>query len=403
MKVTKPPPMQAMRGAAAVGTVTGRAEPTAEEQINVENVVKQLKAQIRTVVAYLSLELLRAGEVSLRREIGALAGAFEVSSKEMYALVHPQQQFASTVLQNVDRNSHLDVVQKVGPVQSFLTRLKNRCTEVETLTSGPGLVFTLKDFNDCVRQMSKGLVKYCEVELKTRSETMTVRVQHLEHLLYSREQQVLELQRKTKQLEDDQERIVNAKIAERGNQVIYELDQSQRELRTLKDSIYTLENELRKALHAEYGASLRLKDVHIDNTERRFSDYKSNLTEDIKNFVLSSEKKILGNIEKVANRFQIYKSAATPSAPSRASMKQQQPQSRKHSQRRGLTPQVTFKTPSPYTRQLVNRQDYVWENSPLIEEEPEERERLQVYDESIREDYLQLHEYKRKLRIFWKF
>lgn len=111
----------------------------------------------------------------------------------MYALVHPQQQFASTVLQNVDKNSHLDVVQKVAPVQSFLTRLKNRCTEVETLTSGPGLVFTLKDFNDCVRQMSKGLVKYCEIELKTRTESSMIRTQHIEHLLYCREQQVTEL------------------------------------------------------------------------------------------------------------------------------------------------------------------------------------------------------------------
>ncbi len=90
------------------------------------------------------------------------------------------------------------MVQKVAPVQSFLTRLKNRCTEVETLTSGPGLVFTLKDFNDCVRQMSKGLVKYCEVELKTRTETHTLKVQHLEHMLYRREQQCTELERKVK-------------------------------------------------------------------------------------------------------------------------------------------------------------------------------------------------------------
>jgi hypothetical protein len=48
--------------------------------------------------------------------------------------------------------------------------LKNRGTEVETLTSGPGYVFTLKDINDCIASLSKGLVKYAETELRTRSE-----------------------------------------------------------------------------------------------------------------------------------------------------------------------------------------------------------------------------------------
>lgn len=72
---------------------------------------------------------------------------------------------------------------------------------------------------------------------------------------------------------------------------------------------------------------MRIKDVHIDNTERRFSDYKSGLTENIKNFVLSNEKKILGNIEKIVSKFEIYKAggggggvATSTVAPSRTSM-----------------------------------------------------------------------------------
>lgn len=51
-----------------------------------------------------------------------------------------------------------------------MTRLKNRGTEVETLTSGPGYVFTLKDINDCVGTLSKGLLKYAEAELRSQAE-----------------------------------------------------------------------------------------------------------------------------------------------------------------------------------------------------------------------------------------
>lgn len=43
------------------------------------------------------------------------------------------------------------MVTKVSEVQRFVTKLRNRGTEVETLTSGPGMVFTIKDFNECLQ------------------------------------------------------------------------------------------------------------------------------------------------------------------------------------------------------------------------------------------------------------
>ena len=55
-------------------------------------------------------------------------------------------------------------------MQVFLTRLKNRGTEVETLASGPGYVFTLKDINDCVGSLANGLLKFSEHELRSRCE-----------------------------------------------------------------------------------------------------------------------------------------------------------------------------------------------------------------------------------------
>jgi hypothetical protein len=42
------------------------------------------------------------------------------------------------------------MVTKLGEVQKFISKLRNRGTEVETLTSGPGMVFTVKDLNECI-------------------------------------------------------------------------------------------------------------------------------------------------------------------------------------------------------------------------------------------------------------
>jgi hypothetical protein len=43
---------------------------------------------------------------------------------------------------------HLDVSNRIAHVQVLLTKMRNRSTEVETLTSGPGMVITIKDIND---------------------------------------------------------------------------------------------------------------------------------------------------------------------------------------------------------------------------------------------------------------
>ena len=69
-----------------------------------------------------------------------------------------------------DKNSHLEAVNKCAMIQTFITRLKNRGTEVETLTSGVGFVFTLKDINDCVSSLAKSVIKYGEQELRSRAE-----------------------------------------------------------------------------------------------------------------------------------------------------------------------------------------------------------------------------------------
>lgn len=94
----------------------------------------------------ISLDIITAEQASF-------AATFEQGAADnmIHALVHPTQQFASTLYQSVDKNSHLNVVNKVEFVQSFLTKLRNRCTEVETLASGPGIVFSIKDFNECLQ------------------------------------------------------------------------------------------------------------------------------------------------------------------------------------------------------------------------------------------------------------
>lgn len=112
----------------------------------------QTKAEIAVAHRVLDVEMIKMSLKMIKNEHASLLAAFEQGAADgrVHAFVHPQQQFASTLYQSVDPNSHLNVVNKLDFVQSFLTKLRNRCTEVETLASGPGIVFSIKDFSECL-------------------------------------------------------------------------------------------------------------------------------------------------------------------------------------------------------------------------------------------------------------
>lgn len=158
--------------------------------------------------------------------------------------IHPFQQFAATFFDRVDPNQHLDVVNKLSSVQVFLTKLKNRGTEVETLTSGPGMVFTVKDINECMIELCRALVKQGEPELKSRSDLACQQDIHYRHLLYEKDQRIECLEHRMKNVVRNLENVIDARMFEKGNQLIYELDSANRLLALYKQALYDLEQKL---------------------------------------------------------------------------------------------------------------------------------------------------------------
>ncbi len=136
------------------------------------------RAQVVVIQQEIERCLIKASVQTLDSECVALANCLKIQSNEINAYIHPFQQFAVTLYDKIDKNSHLDPINKCSHLQVFLTRLKNRGTEVETLTSGPGYVFTLKDINDCVGSLANGLLKFSEHELRSRCEFFAKKEQH---------------------------------------------------------------------------------------------------------------------------------------------------------------------------------------------------------------------------------
>jgi hypothetical protein len=151
------------------------------------DLINQTKSEIIVIRDEIDRLLMTNAIDILEKEYTALSMAFEMGTNQISSFIHPFQQFTSVCFPKVDQNSHLDMVNKVSAVQKCLTRLKNRCTEVETLTSGPGIVFTIKDFNECIQMLARDLIKYSELELRSRSETAVLKENHYLHLLYHKD------------------------------------------------------------------------------------------------------------------------------------------------------------------------------------------------------------------------
>ncbi len=69
-----------------------------------------------------------------------------------------------------------------------MTQIRNRCLEIETLTSGIGVVISQKDLNECLEETCRGIIKHNEIEMRTRCEAHAMQLSHYENLLYIKDQ-----------------------------------------------------------------------------------------------------------------------------------------------------------------------------------------------------------------------
>jgi hypothetical protein len=153
---------------------------------------------------------------------------------------------------------------------------------VETLTSGVGIVFSLRDFNECLQTMCRSILKYGEEELFTRVETAAVKENQYKHLLYLKDRQAAYYKHKCEHLLRDLDKLVSAKLSQRGSQIVYELDLSSRELRLMKDSVFAMERMMRGELRHEYERFILERENEVARYRASFNGYKDDLNNQIK-------------------------------------------------------------------------------------------------------------------------
>ena len=85
--------------------------------------------------------------------------------------------------------------------------------------------------------------------------------------------------------------------------MIYELDSVNRQLRLFKDNIFVMEKELKSSIRSEFAETLRRNMRDLDTAVKRFSDFKSDVTNKVKEDITNEQINIKKIIMKKAEQF----------------------------------------------------------------------------------------------------
>jgi len=85
--------------------------------------------------------------------------------------------------------------------------------------------------------------------------------------LYIKDRQLLNLETKLRTAKVELNKIVNTKVFSRGNNLIYELDMTNRQLRLMKDNVFLMEKDLTEEIRLCYDRDLAQTKMELADRE----------------------------------------------------------------------------------------------------------------------------------------
>lgn len=101
------------------------------------------------------------------------------------------------------------------------------------------------------------------------------------HIIYLKEMEIVYYRSKCEQFLRNIDVIVNTKMSAKGNQMIYELDVTNRELRALKDHYFLMERFMRQEINEDFQKDLSTKQNKITMLNDNFGDYKNKMQHEL--------------------------------------------------------------------------------------------------------------------------
>ena len=154
------------------------------------------------------------------------------------------------------------------------------------------------DFNDAIQGFCRKVVTYGEQELKSRSDLFAQKEEHMAHLIYMKDQKITDLERRIKNQAKNIENIISAKLFEKGNQLIYQLDSTSRLLILFKQTMYRLESEVKKKILNEQAQKFKLQQDQLNTQIEKLADYQNHIQQIVSEKFSADYDKIMVSLKK---------------------------------------------------------------------------------------------------------
>lgn len=113
--------------------------------------------------------------------------------------------------------------------------------------------------------------------MRSRSENYAKKEAHYINLLYNKDRKIENLENRITKTQDNLDKLINSKMYEKGNLMIYELDNVNRQLKLFKDHVFILEKEIEVRVHDEYKKVMSDNKGKMFELGRLFKDFKDSI------------------------------------------------------------------------------------------------------------------------------
>jgi dsDNA-specific endonuclease/ATPase MutS2 len=121
--------------------------------------------------------------------------------------------------------------------------------------------------------------------------------------LYVKDRQIENLQARIANTQENLDKLINSKMYEKGNQLIYELDHVNRQLRLFKDNVYLMERELKNQLRDEFSEYFRKQRVKLEEAVHKFRQFRDDIQLKVGDDVTKEKDYITKEISKKAEEY----------------------------------------------------------------------------------------------------
>jgi hypothetical protein len=115
--------------------------------------------------------------------------------------------------------------------------------------------------------------------------------------------QLLNLEGKLRHAKQEMNKIVNTKVFSRGNNLVYELDMTTRQLRLVKDNMFLMEKNLTEKIKLCYDKELDTTRSTLKNVQMGLLDYQKTVEQTVKAEVRENVNKIDAVMKTMATRY----------------------------------------------------------------------------------------------------